>query len=55
MRAEYTPVFELLSSRRRDFEAFHSAGATNSNDEVKSTLQRQISPQHGFITRTFLL
>jgi len=37
------------------FETFHPAVATHCTDGLKSTVPRQISPQHGFMMRTFLL
>ena len=36
-------------------EAFRSAGTIHCTDGVNSTFSRQISPQQGFMTRTFLL
>jgi len=51
MHAAHTPVFKLLGH----FEAFRPQGQHIAPMGVKSTLQRQISPQHGFVARTFLL
>jgi len=54
MRAARTTVFKLLGGGG-DFEAFRPTGATHCTDGVNSTHPRQVSLQHGFMTRTFLL